>query len=537
MTEASSSAGDFPLTWTDPQGDQLSWWHERWHLPDPITPLAFDYAHMLYDDMNRGRTAKGEPGALRAERANTYVYVSFGPSRPDDPAPIGIETQPDRFENHATWDSLWLPEIQSYLDRWQHFDRATATPEQLLEHLDQSRTWIARSWEIHDRLEFSADPVLALVSEVLGWTDEDARDLVVGVESKSIEGDDALRDVARVALETPAVRQAFIDLAPGEIFEALSTTPEADGFRARLQDYLDEFGLRSDNFHDIAIPTWTEEPAPVLALLKLYVREPAYDAAASRRAAEEKRTAAQQRARAEFAERAPDRLEEFERELAFAIRANALNEDHNYWLDQQVMYWARLDMLAAGDQLTASDVIADRDDIFMLTLDQVRAALAAPTDLRTDVEAAREELDRWAAVTPPTQLGAPMPPEMQPMIASMFGQLESTSTATQVRGLGASPGVVTGVARIVVSLDDSHRLADGDILVTKTTSPPWTPLFGVAAAVVTDAGGPMSHVAIVAREYGIPAVVGTVSATHQIEDGQRVRVDGSEGTVDLLPDA
>jgi pyruvate,water dikinase len=127
-----------------------------------------------------------------------------------------------------------------------------------------------------------------------------------------------------------------------------------------------------------------------------------------------------------------------------------------------------------------------------------------------------------------------MPDEMKPVLGAMFGQMDSTSTATEVRGLGASPGVVIGVARIIDNLDDADRLEDGDVLIAKTTSPPWTPLFGVAAAVVTDAGGPMSHVAIVAREYGIPAVVGTVEATKLIRDGQRVRVDGSAGTVELL---
>ena len=538
MIEAASPDNKrFPVTWTNPEGERLSWWHERWHLPDPISPLAFDYAHMLYDNMNRGRRAKGEEGALRAERVNTYVYVGFGPSRPDDHEPIGSEVQPDRFQNHATWDTLWLPEIRSYLDRWQAFPRDTATAEELLRHIDQSVTWLERCWEIHDRLEFGPQELFTLVTDVLGWTQEAASDLVLGSESKSLEGDDALRDLARLAIGTPAVRQAFLDLPPGEVLDVLETLPEAEPFQSRFQSYLEEFGRRSDNFHDIGIPTWSEDPSSPLALVKLYVREPAYDAAVSRGIALEKRSVAQQRARTEFAERAPDRLDELERDLAYALRANSLNEDHNYWLDQQVMYWARRDMLVAGTHLAAAGVIEHRDDVFMLTLPQVRAALAAPTgDLRPAVQLSRDELDRWTDFHPPGQLGAPMPPELSSMIATLFGQLESTSTETQVRGLGAAAGVVTGVARIIASLEDSHRLGEGEILVTQTTSPPWTPLFGIAAAVVTDAGGPMSHVAIVAREYGIPAVVGTVSATRQIEDGQLIRVDGSEGTVDLLRD-
>ena len=222
----------------------------------------------------------------------------------------------------------------------------------------------------------------ALVEELLGWTAEEAADLVVGVESKSVEGDRALRALARLALEAPAVREAFLDLPPGEIEAALRDAEGSETFLDALRLYLAEFGLRSDNFHDVALPTWDEEPAPVLALLKLYVREPAYDADEVQRAADEKREAAQTRARAGIAERAPDRLEEFERELAFALRANALNEDHNYWLDQRTLYWGRQDMLAAGDRLASAGAIDERDDVFMLTLDEVRSALAEPRDMR-----------------------------------------------------------------------------------------------------------------------------------------------------------
>jgi rifampicin phosphotransferase len=170
----------------------------------------------------------------------------------------------------------------------------------------------------------------------------------------------------------------------------------------------------------------------------------------------------------------------------------------------------------------------------MLTLDEVRTTLRGPVDRRAPVAAAREAFEQSKTADPPSMLGAPIPDQMKPMLSAAFGQLESTSTTEQVRGLGASGGVATGIARLITSLSDIDRLESGDILVAETTSPPWTPLFGVAGAVVTDAGGPMSHVAIVAREYGIPAVVGTADATKRIADGQRIRVDGSAGTVDLL---
>jgi pyruvate,water dikinase len=100
--------------------------------------------------------------------------------------------------------------------------------------------------------------------------------------------------------------------------------------------------------------------------------------------------------------------------------------------------------------------------------------------------------------------------------------------------MGGAKGKVTGVARVATTLDEARNVQPGEILVTITTLPPWTPLFGVVAAVVTETGGPLSHCAIVAREYGIPAVVGVPGATQRITTGQRISVDGAAGTVTLL---
>jgi pyruvate,water dikinase len=103
-----------------------------------------------------------------------------------------------------------------------------------------------------------------------------------------------------------------------------------------------------------------------------------------------------------------------------------------------------------------------------------------------------------------------------------------------IKGQAGSPGKARGVARLVRSLDDAARLGRGEVLVAETTAPPWTPLFATAAAVVTDTGGILSHCAVVAREYNIPAVVGVGMATALIRDGQTVEVDGDAGLVRIV---
>jgi phosphoenolpyruvate synthase/pyruvate phosphate dikinase len=106
----------------------------------------------------------------------------------------------------------------------------------------------------------------------------------------------------------------------------------------------------------------------------------------------------------------------------------------------------------------------------------------------------------------------------------------------RIKGVAASPGSATGSACVLHTPEDFNRMRPGDILVAPITTPAWTPLFAMAAAIVTDVGGPLSHGSIVAREYGIPAVLGTGSATRRIRDGQIITVDGSQGTVVLHPE-
>jgi pyruvate,water dikinase len=108
------------------------------------------------------------------------------------------------------------------------------------------------------------------------------------------------------------------------------------------------------------------------------------------------------------------------------------------------------------------------------------------------------------------------------------------STATELRGHPGSAGTVRGVARVMKTIDDAEQLVAGDILVADATAPPWTPLFAIAAGVVTDTGGILSHCAVVAREYGIPAVVGCGDATKRLRDGQIIEVDGNAGVVRVV---
>jgi phosphoenolpyruvate synthase/pyruvate phosphate dikinase len=136
-------------------------------------------------------------------------------------------------------------------------------------------------------------------------------------------------------------------------------------------------------------------------------------------------------------------------------------------------------------------------------------------------------------------IGAPPSPDAppNPLVEKFFGVgLVPSTDVNVVTGHPCSAGTVTGIAKIVPTLDDADKLTPGDILVCRMTMPAWTPLFAVAGAIVADSGGPLSHCAIVAREYGIPCVAGTVNGTAVLRDGMRIRVDGDSGIVTVLSD-
>jgi pyruvate,water dikinase len=173
----------------------------------------------------------------------------------------------------------------------------------------------------------------------------------------------------------------------------------------------------------------------------------------------------------------------------------------------------------------AGSPLASVQSAFLLTIDEVVAALRSPrTDLAPLVRSRRAELARdLARPDPPaTFVGSP-PPVLLP-----------SSGGPVIRGLPASPGVVSGSARVLFSEDEMDSLLPGEILVVHTTDVGWTPLFLVAAGVVTELGGPLSHAAVVAREFGVPSVVNAAFATRAIRTGDLLRLDGDRGTVERM---
>ena len=321
-------------------------------------------------------------------------------------------------------------------------------------------------------------------------------------------------DAARLFLEQPAAELA-------RRFHAGSLPASA---QRGLEDFLSRYGHRAVAEIDLGIPRWREDPAHVLGVIANYLRledpELAPDAIFRRGAREAEEMMATLVRRARHRGRLRGRIVRFA--LDRARRLSGLREVPKYYM-VSALAAVRRELAAAGREMAALGRIDAAEDVFFLDFTQARAALQG-ADMRQVVQEHRQlyEMELRRRHVPRVLLSDGTEPEA--------GAATAAAADGALTGTPASAGVVTGTARVIFDPVGAH-LEPGEILVTPSTDPGWTPLFLTAGGLVMEMGGANSHGAVVAREYGIPAVVGVLNATQRISNGQRIRVDGTAGVV------
>ncbi|MFC6094200.1 rifamycin-inactivating phosphotransferase [Saccharothrix lopnurensis] len=339
----------------------------------------------------------------------------------------------------------------------------------------------------------------------------------------------ALLDVADVIRPHPEV-VAFLRDVEGEGF--LDELPRlAGGREARdaIRAYLDRYGMRCVGEIDITRPRWGERPTALLPVLLANVGNFEHGAGARRfeqgrqEARQEERELLERlRALPDGARKAQETKEKIDRVRTFI----GYREYPKYFMVSRYSVYKRALLEEAG-RLVRAGVLGEPEDVFHLTFGEFHEVVRAN---RVDDELLRrrkEEFRSYAALTPPRVLTS----EGEAVTGAYR---RDDLPAGALVGLPVSVGTVEGRARVVLDVERAD-LEPGDILVTAHTDPSWSPLFVTAAGLVTEVGGLMTHGAVVAREYGLPAVVGVEGATRAIRDGQRIRLNGTDGYVEILP--
>lgn len=537
-----------PLTAADL--DRL--WSLDFHHPRAVLPLALG----LVDDIATASQVAaaelplGMGGGFATRLVGPHVYLGACPEpavsdAAQAAAAAEVADYPARFAEEWRGHAGELAAGYARLDA---VDLRAADTAGLVTFLADARRLHRWAWRAHFRVMyrlFALQRSYLEVTREVGLAEVDAVALLQGEDNAILAADRALLALA-VTAQRAGLGRAILAAPPGRVLPALYGRSGADRWRRQLARVLAVHGQRGDALSDLSVPSWAEDPEIPLALVRAVLEsEPASAPPA---------TSARERADAVLAGLSPAAQARLAPALDVVRRANPVwwNEEHNALIDLRVHLPVRRVALALGDRWGA-----DRpDDVLYLYAGEVDALLAgaaAWADLSPALGARREYVAGWRARRAELPMTLGSGDSADAVLEEILGTSWVRSAAARhpgdaelrspdggvaggrvLTGLGVSAGVVRGPARVLRTADRLAELRQGEVLVCEATSPSWTSAFERLAGCVCDAGGMLTHAAIISREFGLPCVCAVGTATRDIRTGDLVEVDGSAGTVRVV---
>jgi pyruvate,water dikinase len=569
-----------------PGGDEKFWFCDSQHWPTvfkPFETIGGEFAVKCLGQYNTRHLLIPPANGIEFKIHLGYLYMS-----PVAVPEEEVAARVPEFERRAghyfqNWDSLleaWHHKVRATIDEMEEltfeplpdvvpFDdivsgKAMDGSQVLMENYDRLIALLYRNWQYH--FEFLNLGYLAYLDffgfckEVFpGIPDQAIAKMVQGVDMELFRPDDELKKLAVKAVAM-GIQSAFADT--DDVEGTLRAVREAGG-----EEWLADYEAAQDPWFNFTVGNgfyghdkyWLEHQDIPLGYIKDYVRRVEAGQDIMRPVAE--LTAEKERIIAEYRELlAPDVQAQFDAKLGLAATAYPYVENHNFYIEHWTMgvFWRKVRALArvfadAGFWADPADMLylnrnEVRDAIFdLVTGWAVGAESTGPHYWPAEIERRRGIIDALSTNRPQPALNTPPAQITEPFTMMLYGITteqvqqwlggDEGSDDGAITGMAASPGVVEGPARVITSADELGDVQEGEILVATITAPSWGPIFGKIKATVTDIGGMMSHAAIVCREYGLPAVTGTGSASTTIRTGQMIRVDGNTGRVEILDPA
>ena len=564
----------FPVRWDSEVEKDFFWVYDDLHIPHPVSPMFFDIGGwwLSCDHMFR---RFGTPFAVDwlAKNVNGYVYTTAIPADPD----LRIEgteysssytARVPRDRAFGDWMGAYLDTVlpvygEHFADWWRdrlvpEMQRNFAYLEERLDAADdmslpEAATLLEdaidihdRHWKIHWMLNFAQLSATLKLRAVMEKTRGSLDETLLGrlqnsASDRNWDSIEALWQMKNEIRDDTELKAAFAAGDAEAIAAALRRCERGRRFISeRMEPYQREFGWHAVWSHEFVFPTVREQMEPVLDLIKGYL-DTDYDFPSAIEA---------MRADIEAASREildgldGDALAEMRAANDTNLRMAPLTPDHHFYIDQGANAHVRLVLMELGRKLVKAGRLDQPDDVMFLRYNELRMLIgdATAVDARGLVASRRAEREASTALQPPNWIGTATPSQLAFPYLVNWGYPERfhqgrPAAEGPISGIAASPGTVEGIARVVMTVDDFDDVADGDVLVCQMTNPAWVVLFTKIAGLVTDTGGTTSHPAVLSREFGIPAVVGTSVATKRIRTGDRIRVNGSTGTVEVLESA
>ncbi|MBY8912058.1 phosphoenolpyruvate synthase [Bacillus sp. YC2] len=338
----------------------------------------------------------------------------------------------------------------------------------------------------------------------------------------------ALLDVADVIRPYPEVIEYLQHVKDDTFLDELVTFEGGQKTQDAIYAYLNKYGMRCAGEIDITRTRWSEKPITLVPMILGNIKN--FPPNASQRKFEQGRRVALKKEQEilDQLKQLPDgeqKAKETKRMIDLVRNFIGYREYPKYGMINRYFVYKQA-LLKEAEQLVQAGVIHDKEDIFYLTFEELHEALRTNKLDDQIISKRKDEYKLYEKLTPPRVITSD-----GEIIAGEYKR--ENLPAEAIAGLPVSSGVIEGRARVILNMEDAV-LEDGDILVTSFTDPSWTPLFVSIKGLITEVGGLMTHGAVIAREYGLPAVVGVENATKLIKDGQRIRVNGAEGYIEIL---
>lgn len=547
-----------------PDDEDIFWFRDDLHQPYPISPLgmttiqkhhAWGY-HVAAEELKLPPSKGGHVKIFKGR-----VFLGFEGLK--DEAEIGrraIEFGKFLDDLKEHWEEYYtrlIDEVKQGLNFMDSVNDGMSDAD-LSHALRRSEEINKRNWEIHFALMYPADALyfeFEAFCKQHGIEEKDLAVMIKGVDTMATGTDRTLWELTRLA-EDLKIDDLFLKEDPKELLRKLEEDSRATEWLNAFSQFLEVYGHRITAAHmDVIFSTWIEDPTPVLETIKTYI--PRIRQGWNIKTEREKMIQEGQEAIHQFITKLnPDEQKAFEKWLKVGRGIYHFQEDHGFYIDGGST--ARLHDVAmvCGRRLKQYGLLEQPEDVFFLNFNELDETMS---DLVRNKKAAlyhyirlipctiKERKWGWNQVKAlqeaPLTLG-PAPDKLtDPIMIKVFGMIDEIIKAGKVEelrvmerfeGYPGAPGIAEGKARVITSFEDFPKLQPGEILVCPYTATAWTPLFPKIKAVVTDSGGMLTHAAIAAREYRIPAVVGTWRATRSIKDGDIIRVDGSLGIVEII---
>ena len=545
-----------PIEWASEEEKKLHFWYDDLHCPQPISPMYFDIGGwwLTCDYMFR---RFGVPFGKDwvAKTVGEYVMSAVVPRDPKEEAELApyynmvMPIYADKFL--GWWKSRYLPEILRNFEFLDTYDMDSASLPELMILLEDALDIQERHFRLHWVLNLAqfqtSISFQGVFNELIGEKHADLTGrILISDEDRNWDSVRELWKIKERVKTSDTLKAAFEHETADGVMKALAASEEGRGLRKAIDEYKFEYGYKSMYTHEYLFTTWRENPTPIVEALRGYLLQD-YDYEKDVRQLRKNREAAI----AEMWSLFPKEGSQADRDrlrnsLDLALKMTPLTPDHHFYMDQGTYARVRLVFMAIGRKLVAQGSLDQPDDVMYLRYHELRVFSADPSaiDAKALIKERRKKreaafasrprywagtITHWSLHDEPYKQGLWGWPDIYTREAEAAQQPRGT-----IKGLGASSGVAEGAARVVHSAEEFDQVRQGEILVCQMTNPAWVVLFTKIGGLITDAGGALSHPAVVSREFGIPAVVGTTIATQRIKTGQRVRVNGAAGIVEIL---